>query len=194
MSRTLICLIVCFLVALTLAIPHHRNDSYKTDDAVGIKVFEAVPATVPLRTYPIPRNATMSSPKPPKPSYHPTCFPSTHEPKHYPVYPAIRSLLHCGRAARALLSNRYSSPTEPQTWTPIRHEWVFQSCGISLMPNNVFSVDLFSRGEIAAAALQVKSACVNQEHGWKGGEILIGYNRAFEVELFGVGAPYRQEK
>ena len=54
------------------------------------------------------------------------------------------------------------------------------------MPNQMFSVDYFSRGAIAAVALQVKSACVNQANGWRGGEMGIGGNGAFEVGILGV--------
>ena len=54
------------------------------------------------------------------------------------------------------------------------------------MPNEAFSMDMFSRGAIMAAAFRVKSACVNEANGWRGGEVVIGGEGAFEVGVFGM--------
>ena len=121
-----------------------------------------------------------------KPATHPTCYPPTLDRYHKPLHPPIVSLADCGRAARDLISKRFGPPTDAEAWYPIRHEWADKSCGISLMPNEAFEVDMFSRGAIMAAAFQVKSACVNEAHGWRGGEVVIGGEGAFEVGVFGM--------
>lgn len=57
------------------------------------------------------------------------------------------------------------------------------------MPNGVHAIDdSFSRGAIVAAALRVKSRCINLENGFRGGEVGIGGRGAFEVEVFGRGS------
>lgn len=139
---------------------------------------------IPLPSLHLPTNKTST----PLPDPKPTCYPPTLDRYHKPFHPPIVSLSDCGRAVRDLVSHRFGPPTEAEAWYRIRHEWADRSCGISLMPNDASSVDIFSRGAIVAAALRIKSACVNEANGWRGGEVVIGGEGAFEVGIFGMVA------
>ena len=116
----------------------------------------------------------------------PVCYPAGHDRRGNPRHPPISHLPDCGQAAHQLLSTHLQPPDEPRAWHPIRYDWRHGSCGISLMPNAMFSVDYFSTGLIAARALEIKSACVNEAHGWRGGEMVIGEMEVFEVGIYGI--------
>ncbi|KAG7009318.1 hypothetical protein G7Y79_00003g011860 [Physcia stellaris] len=173
---------------------------FKAVITFSIFIFCSLAISVALPRSQRPNHVNLSSPTSPHsptnrnsttllnttPSTHPTCYPPTLDRYHKPLHPRIISLADCGRAARDLISARSGPPTDAEAWYPVRHEWADRSCGISLMPNGAFSVDTFSRGAIMAAAFRVKSACVNEANGWRGGEVVIGGEGAFEVGVFGM--------
>lgn len=54
--------------------------------------------------------------------------------------------------------------------------WTHESCGLYLLPAPGLPIhrDTFSRMDIALCARSVRRACVNMEHGYRGGLVPVG--------------------
>ena len=64
--------------------------------------------------------------------------------------------------------------------------WIYESCGLFLMPTRGLPIhrDTFSRNDIAQCAESVRLACVNEEHGYRGGILPIAAG-VFQVAVAG---------
>lgn len=74
---------------------------------------------------------------------------------------------------------------EPLVWDSLR-AWMYGSCGLFLIPSPGLPIhrDTFSRYDIAQSAESIRRACVNEEHGYRGGIALIAAG-VFQVALSG---------
>lgn len=74
---------------------------------------------------------------------------------------------------------------EPLVWDRIR-VWGYDSCDVFLVPLPELPIHrgTFSRNEIAHCAETVRIACVNEEHGFRGGIIRIDAG-VFQVAISG---------
>lgn len=64
--------------------------------------------------------------------------------------------------------------------------WTYGSCGLYLLPASGLPVhrDTFSRTDMAHCAESIRLACVNEEHGYRGGVLPIGAG-VFQVAVTG---------
>ena len=77
------------------------------------------------------------------------------------------------------------SGIEPLVWDGLQG-WIFESCGLFLVPRRELPIhrDTFSRDDIAQCAESVRLACVNEENGYRGGDIPIAAG-VFRVAVAG---------
>ncbi|KAI4253835.1 MAG: hypothetical protein LQ352_003444, partial [Teloschistes flavicans] len=83
-----------------------------------------------------------------------------------------------------LLVVEHHDPTTPIIWIG-KESWHYGSCSIYLDPVPTRSLvirDVFTRGNINWAALQVQLGCVTAEKGYLGGKIQVGRG-VFEVSI-----------
>lgn len=85
----------------------------------------------------------------------------------------------CGSAILQLI--REGPSVTPFIWEAQRKTWTSGSCMIVLQPDFSYSLDRFSRLDIARAASQVQIACVNAANGFRGGALELGRLRLFDV-------------
>ena len=109
----------------------------------------------------------------------PFCWPTGRE--NYPISPD-----DCDDAIVDLISR---GGTLPVVWTSQR-QWHYRTCSILLIPNDpgvsdTFqnAQDTFSRLDIARVAKEIKVACINEEHGFRGGVKDIGPQRVFYLSV-----------
>lgn len=84
----------------------------------------------------------------------------------------------CGLAILQIIQE--GSSVEPIVWEG-RSRWTSGSCVLTLEPDSTYSLDRFSRLDIARAASQVQVACVNEENDFRGGGLQIGPRKLFAV-------------
>ena len=87
---------------------------------------------------------------------------------------------------QAVLNMLHEGPDEePVVWEGTR-KWMYESCGVFLLPSPSLPIhrSTFSRSDIAQCAETIRTACVNKEHGYRGGIIPIDVG-IFQVAVHG---------
>lgn len=159
--------IICFAIsvlATASAVPARRSLSLLTpsDGSPSILSHPSLPAS------PLEKNLTAH--------WHPGCWPN------------IRPITNPADCVQARLHMLLEGPDQddPVVWEKDRG-WIYNSCVLYLTISYDARVlpihrGTFSRKEIAECAETVQTACVTEEHGYRGGKIAIDTG-VFEVVL-----------
>ncbi|KAI4091452.1 MAG: hypothetical protein L6R37_007737 [Teloschistes peruensis] len=126
-------------------------------------------------------NLTLPHSTGPAANYNPRCWSDTLS-RFRPLIIPIDDPSDCYEAI--LLVVEHHDPQVPLIWIE-PHSWHYGSCSIYLDPVPTRSLvirDVFARGDINWAALQVQLMCVTEQRGWLGGRIPVGRG-VFEVAV-----------
>lgn len=108
--------------------------------------------------------------------YSPVCYP----PPPAPAPVAIANPADCSYVILQIISE--GNPRQVARWHE-RRKWTYNTCTIDLIPQSLQSYAIFSRIDIAREASIIQLACVNQEHGLRGGFIEIGIMGVFDLTV-----------
>ncbi|KAI4205454.1 MAG: hypothetical protein LQ350_000497 [Teloschistes chrysophthalmus] len=114
-------------------------------------------------------------------TYTPRCWSDTPSRSRPLIFP-IDDPSDCYEAI--LLVVEHYDPKTPHIWIE-RQSWHYGSCSVYLDPVPTRSLvirDVFPRGDINWAALQVQLECVTEQKSWLGGRIQVGRG-VFEVAV-----------
>lgn len=173
-SMLFVDLIICFaysLFATTVAVPTEPIPAISTPEDVNPSTFS--PPTLPIV---LPANNLTTAV-----TWRPKCWPYNPDPD--PMHKAS-PITHPTDCAQAVLKMLFEgSDVDPLVWVG-QLGWLYGSCGLFLVPSPGLPIhrDTFSRNEIAQSAEGVRRACVNEEHGYRGGIIPISAG-VFQVAL-----------
>ena len=109
--------------------------------------------------------------------YSPVCYP----PPPAPAPVAIASPADCSYVILQIISE--GNPRQVAQWHE-RRKWTYNTCTIDLIPQSLQSYAIFSRTDIAREASIIQLACVNQEHGFRGGFIKIWIMGVFDLTVW----------
>lgn len=113
-------------------------------------------------------------------SWRPRCWPDISDPD---PMERITNPADCSQAVLNMLLE--GSDHDLLVWDRLRG-WIYGSCGLFLVPAQGLPVhrDTFTRNDIAQCAESLRLACVNEEHGYRGGILPIAAG-VFQVAFAG---------
>ena len=116
-------------------------------------------------------------------AWDPRCWPDVPDPDPAKRASPITHPADCFQTVLRMLAQ--GSDVELLVWDTVK-AWIHQSCGLFLVPSRHLPIhrDTFSRNDIAQSAESVRLACVNEEHGYRGGEVAIAAG-VFKVAIAG---------
>lgn len=115
--------------------------------------------------------------------WDPRCWPDIPDPDPAKRASPITHPADCFQTVLRMLSQ--GSDLELLVWDSVK-VWIHESCGLFLVPSRQLPIhrDTFSRNDIAQSAESVRLACVNEEHGYRGGDVGIAAG-VFKVAIAG---------
>ena len=168
--------LVCFassLLVTTFALPTESISIISKPKAVSASTFSPPNLTTVRLTNNLTTTATSC----------PRCWPNNPDPDPTKEASSITHPADCFQAVLKMLAE--GSDLELLVWDRLR-SWIYDSCGLFLLPAEGLPVhrDTFTRNDIAQCAENLRLACVNKEHGFRGGILPIAAG-VFHVAVSG---------